>query len=580
MKRILSGSVLVVFLVLSAHLEAATSNGGFEAAIVKASGTQTVNLAEGTEFSIKLFPDFKVENLNLNLDVADIRALTLSLVKHDTNKKTLVAIAQTDGGHLFLGYLPYDAEWIVKKADQSVLKLALNTVQKIEFVTADEDVTDAKDYAKSYVQGTLEKGDWVEFKVVQGNKSWKERYIYNGIVDNKVAWILRGPDEAGKQLVDSKKTSFVANKSVRVKTIEETKLEKVWIDDIDESRDLNLLTATAVNPETKEEVVVHQGVLPWTYFKGLVQEKDKEENITRNVAAVSRLVTPKKVDDKLSPEEKLALSKKLKQQLAALLAALKDNPSLNPASIGDMFDLTMLTLKLEGKIYQKHVPTLDELRKKIEDHVAEQVSRVPKKLEALAQKEKQLTAKQEELQPKIKVAESTLSETELAQVKKEMELQRQLRDSSNNELRDQLRKQLIAEEKINPNKRMENWSQAQKQYFALNKEDRYLSSSKVEVNDQRARLVTLSKTPQEEIVTQKLERVKEVPQARALKGELAKNIQDNAHNLKSIPNGLLEQATYTYPRKDYAIAQFPGTNTKIKFRKQPDGNWKIASLEI
>src|SRR3989338_3421057 len=388
MKRILTGSVLVVFLGLSAHLEAATSNGGFEAAIVKASGTQTVNLAEGTEFSIKLFPDFKVENLNLNLDVADIRAITLSLVKHDTNKKTLVAIAQTDGGHLFLGYLPYDAEWIVKKADQSVLKLALNTVQKIEFVTADEDVTDAKDYAKSYVQGTLEKGDWVEFKVVQGNKSWKERYIYNGIVDNKVAWILRGPDEAGKQLVDSKKTSFVANKSVRVKTIEETKLEKVWIDDIDESRYFNLLTATAVNPETKEEVVVHQGVLPWTYFKGFVKEKDKEENITRNVAAVSRLVTPKKLDDKLSPEEKLALSKKLKQQLAALVLALKDNPSLNPASIGDMFDLTMLTLKLEGKIYQKHVPTLDELRKKIEDHVAEQVSRVPKKLEGLARKEK------------------------------------------------------------------------------------------------------------------------------------------------------------------------------------------------
>ena len=579
MKRILVGLVLALFLVLSTELNAATSDGGFSAAIVKESGTQTLKLAEGSEFSIRLFNDFKIENLNLNFDVADIRSLTLSSVKQ-SDVKMLVVVAQTDGGHLFLGYLPYDTAWVVKKADQSVLKLALNKVQKIEFATAEEDVTDAKDYAKAYVQGTLEKGDWVEFKVVQGNKSWKERYIYNGIEDGKVLWTLRGPDEAGKQLVDSKKESFIANKGVSIKSVEETKLEKIWIDNTDESKDLNLLTATAVSSETKEEVVVHQGVLPWTYFKGLVQEKDKEENITRNVVAVSRLVTPKKEDEKVTPEEKVALTQKLQKQLAALLAALKDNPSINPASVSDMFDLTMLTLKLEGKIYQKHVPTLDELRKKIEDRVAEQVKRVPKKLEGLARKEKELASKQEELQPKIKVAETALPADELAQVKKEMELQRQLRDASNNELRDKLRNELITQGKINPNERMKNWSAAQKQYFDLNKEDRYLSSSKVEVNDERTRLVTLSKTPQDQIVAAKLERVKEVPEAKALKNEMANSIKDNAHNLRSIPAGLFEQANYTFPSKDYAIAQFPGTSSKVKFRKQPDGSWKIATLEI
>ncbi len=584
MKRILIGSVLVVSLVLSTELRAATSNGGFEAAVVKESGTQTVKLAEGSEFSLHLFDDFKIENLNLNFNVADIRSLTLSSVKQN-DKKMLVVIAQTDAGHLFLGYLPHDAEWTVKTADQSVLNLALNKVQKIEFTTTKEDVTDAQDYAKAYVQNTLEKGDWVEFKVVQGNKSWKERYIYDGIVEGKVAWTLRGPDEAGKQMVDSKKTSFVVNKGVVVKTVEETKLGNIWIDNTDESKDLTVLTATAVNAETKEEYVIHQGVLPWSYFKGLVQEqvqeKDKaEKTVTRNVVAVSRLVTPKKEDEKISDGEKAALTKKLTQQLADLLAKLKDNPSVDPASIADIFDLSMLTLKMEGKIYQKHVSTLDELRKKIEEQVADQFSRIPKKLEGLARKEKQLAAKQEELQPKIKAAEAPLSQDELAQVKKEMELQKQLRDSSNNELRDQLREALIAEKKINPNERMKDWSITQKQYFALNKEDRYLTSSKVEVSDQRTRLVTLSKTPQEQIVTQKLEKVKKVPEAQALKHELAMGIQDNVHNLRNIPAGLFELATYTYPNKDLAIAQFPGTSSKVKFRKQPDGSWKIATLEI
>ncbi len=231
------------------------------------------------------------------------------------------------------------------------------------------------------------------------------------------------------------------------------------------------------------------------------------------------------------------------------------------------------------------MPTLEELKKKITDEVSAKYQETRKRLEELAQEDKTVVTKQKELKPKIEQAAVALNEVEKKAVQDEMELQRKLRDKAYNQLREQYIADCTPDPRaekcrINPEKRMASWTPQQKQYFGLNREDTFLGSRRVQIGEQKSVVVKLSKTPQEEVVNRMVERVKEVPKAEGLKKDLSNTLKEHRADLVNIPQDIFNAATFTYPTKDYAIASFPGVSTKVKLRRQKDGNWKIATLEI
>lgn len=588
MRRWILTFVFLFHIVLNVHLtEAATWGPGYQVQLSNPEQTISLTLGSENDFLLSVSKDVGNGEFQMKIPVGDIHSLLFYPVKYE-DKKLLLTVIRTDARKALLGYLSEEAVWDVALQNGTSSKIALKDIVSVQFVTSKTDNTDAEDYAKTYVQKTLRKGDWIEFQVLEGNKTFKETYAFQGVKDEKLSWLVRTPNEEGKEWVEVQKEYFSDETKLEVQGVENVKLENVWVDDVDEVKNFEIDAVRTYNKETKEVGYLQHGLLPWTYFKGLLKEEDSKKNIKREVVAVSRLLLPQKEEDKLDPEKRKEYSQTLKDQLASLLKDVKDNYHFNADDMDKIFDLTHLTLKMNGERLVKEVPTLEELKKNIEERVKQHYESIPQRLAALEKQENKVKNQQKELRPKIVQSELGLSKDELQTIKDEVDLQKKLRDKKYDALRQQYVKDCEVARatnkpelcKILPETRMTTWTQTQKDHYALNKQDLFYTGRIEEIGTQKNRVQKLATTPQEEFVQKKLDTVKHVALAKPLKKDLARQLKEHSNEVAKLPGALLNQATFTYPKKDYAVAHFPGTSTKIKFRKQTDGTWKIATLEV